>query len=406
MQCAQSLVHCDSVEPALGRTAVRVAINVRNANLAIPDGTGESMRGLVGGLARTNPGHDLDLLADAAPRFAIPVDTRIRFRAMSPFVGGNRGLRSAFGGDPWYRVRVAADGCWRRWDGYVQSAHEPPPAFGIKARVAIVHDLAFTHRDASSNFGAAVRSELDRWTALNVHLARAIVAVSESVAFDVVRTYGVPRDRVIVAHHGFDRERFHCNHADPQITACRWRHGIEQSYLLFVGTIQPRKNIPALVEAVARARAAGMSVVLVVAGADGWESEKSLEAMARAGPQAVRHLGRVPADDLPLLMAGAQAFVSVARAEGFGMPALEAMASGIPVVVTNEGGLAEVVGDAGLHVDPGSPDEISQALMRVIEDTALRESLITRGLGRAAGFTWDTAARSVWGAIEQACASC
>lgn len=364
------------------------------------------MRGLIGGLARTNPGHDLDLLADAAPRFAVPAHSRIRFRAIPPFAGGNRGLRRVFGGDPWYRVRVAAEGCWRRWDGYVQSAHEPPPAFGIRARVAIVHDLAFTHRDAPSNFSAAVRSELDRWTALNVHSARAIVAVSESAAIDVIRTYGISRDRVVVAHHGLDRERFHCNHAASQIRACRSRYGIEQSYLLFVGTVQPRKNIPVLVEAVARARAAGMSAMLVVAGADGWQAEDSREAMARAGAQVVRYLGRVPANDLPLLVAGAQAFVSVARAEGFGLPALEAMASGIPVIVANEAGLAEVVGDAGVQVDPDSPDQISQALVQASGNAALRESLIARGLARAVGFTWDAAGRRVWSAIEQACASC
>ena len=385
---------------------MRIALNIRNANLGIPDGSGESMRGLIGGMARTSPGHSLELLADAAPRFPQPAEPGVRFRALRPLPVGNRMLRAASGGDPWYRVRLGLEGRWRQWDAYVQSAHEPPPAFGVRGRVAIVHDLAFAHGDASSNFGAVELAELDRWTALNVHLARTIVTVSETVAHDVVQTYGVSPDHVTIARHGCDRTRFHSNHAQRDIAACLSRHGLDPPYLLFVGTIQPRKNIPRLVQAVMRARDAGLPGLLVVAGGDGWQSEESLQAMASTGLHVVRYLGRVPASDLPLLMAGARGFVSLAKAEGFGMPALEAMATGVPVVVANDAGLAEVVGDAGLRVDPNNLDEVAEALVRVTNDAHLRGDLVARGLERAAGFTWDAAGRRVWCAIEQACASC
>ena len=268
-----------------------------------------------------------------------------------------------------------------------------------------MHDLAFMHRDASANFEPPVLAELDRWTALNAHVARAIVAVSETVASDVVRTYGLPRDRVTVARHGVDRTRFHPDHDPVDIAACRDRYGLEPSYVLFVGTIQPRKNIPTLVQSMLRAQSAGLAATLVVAGAVGWQSAQSLDAMADAGCGAVRYLGRVPANDLPLLMAGATVFVSLARAEGFGMPALEALASGVPVVVADDAGLAEVVDDAGLRVDPANPSEIADALVRATNDGALRSELSACGTARAAEFTWDAAGRSVWRAIGQACAS-
>lgn len=387
-------------------SGMRVALNIRNANLGIPDGPGECMRGLIRGLAQSNSGFEIQLLADAAPRFSPPRDPNVRFRILRPYVAGNRGLRAMFGGDPWYRVRVAVEGSLRRWDAYLQSAHEPPPAFGVMTRVAIAYDLAFAHADAHANFEAATIAQLHRWTALNVHAADAIVTISETVARDVVRIYGVPWDRVVVAPLGVDRRRFHQIHDAGRIAECRDRYRLDASYVLFVGTVQPRKNIPTLVQGMVQAQDAGLSASLVVAGADGWQSAASLRAMANAGPRAVRYLGRVSAEDLPVLLAGARAFVSVARAEGFGMPALEAMAAGVPVVVANDGALGEVVGDAGLLVDPGSPHEIAEAILRISSDAVLRDSLIARGLERAAEFTWDAAGRSLWRAVEQACASC
>ncbi len=385
---------------------MRVAVNFRSANLGIPDGHGESARGLVGGLARTNPGHGLDLLADAPPRVDLPRGGGVRFRRLRPFPAGARMLRRAAGGDPWYRVRVGAEGLRRRWDVYVQSAHEPPPMFGVRRRVVVAHDLAFLHADASHNFDAATAAELDRWTAANAHAADAVLAVSAYVGRDAARTYGVDPQRISVAPHGVDRRRFRPDHPAAEVRACRARHGLDADYVLFVGTIQPRKNLPALVEAVRRARAAGLNAGLAAAGAEGWRADASLDAIARAGPATARRLGRVAAGDLPLLLAGARAFVSMAHAEGFGMPALEAMASGVPVVAADDAGLAEVVQDAGLRVDPRDPDAIAHALLRVTRDDDLRRTLVRRGLDRAAGFTWDTAARTAWRAIEQTCASC
>ena len=384
---------------------MRVAVNIRNANLGIPDGYGESMRALVREMANTPCGHEVDYLCDAPLRFEGSGNLDEGTRVLRPFPMGNRVLRGVFEADPWYRLRVAIHAVRRGWDVYVQSAHEPPPAFGISARVAIVHDLAFIHPDAPEHFDDALIAELDRWTAVNVHAATILVAVSDVVARDVARSYGVPSTKILTAHHGVDINRFHPNHDAADIAACCRRYDLEPDYVIFVGTIQPRKNIPGLVEAVSRAHAQGVGTHLVIAGASGWQSTQSIEAVDQAGPAVVRYIGRVAADDLPLLIAGASAFISVARDEGFGMPALEAMASGVPVIAADDAGLAEVVGDAGLLVNPEDTDAIASALVRVSGDQQVRSDMIKRGLRRAQAFTWKAAARNVWGAIERACAS-
>jgi len=384
---------------------MRVAVNIRNANLGIPDGHGESMRALVREMAKIPGGHMVEYLCDAPLRFAGSENLSQGARVLRPFPAGNRVLRGIAEADPWYRLRVAIQGLLRRWDVYVQSAHEPPPAFGIGARVVIVHDLAFIHPDAQENFDEALIAELDRWTAVNVHAATIVVAVSDVVARDVARNYGISPTKILTAHHGVDSKRFHPNYDAEDIAACRRRHHIESDYVIFVGTIQPRKNIPTLVEAVTRDHSQGVGIQLVVAGAVGWQSESSIEAIEQAGPAVARCIGRVAEDDLPLLIAGATAFISVARDEGFGMPALEAMASGVPVIAADDAGLAEVIGEAGLLVNPEDPAAISSAIARLSGDQQLRSDMIGRGLRRAEAFTWKAAAHNVWGAIERACVS-
>ncbi|HCU73807.1 MAG: hypothetical protein CL790_04540 [Chloroflexi bacterium] len=384
---------------------MRVAVNIRNANLGIPDGHGESMRALVREMAKIPGDHMVEYLCDAPLRLAGSENLLHGARVLRPFPAGNRVLRGILEADPWYRLRVAIQGLLRRWDVYVQSAHEPPPSFGIGARVVIVHDLAFIHPDAQENFDGALIAELDRWTAVNVHAATIVVAVSDVVARDVARRYGISPTKILTAHHGVDSKRFHPNYDAQEIAVCRRRHHIESDYVIFVGTIQPRKNIPTLVEAVTRSQSQGVGMQLVIAGAGGWKSESSIDAIEQADPAVVRWIGRVAEGDLPLLIAGATAFISVARDEGFGMPALEAMASGVPVIAADDAGLAEVVGEAGFLVNPEDPDAISSAIARLSGDQQLRSDMISRGLKRAEAFTWKAAAHNVWGAIERACVS-
>ena len=382
---------------------MKVALNLRSANLAIPDGHGESMRNLSSAMVMTNPGYAMELLIDAPLRY--PLARGARARRLRPFPFGNRWLRSMLGADPWYRARVCLRPAWQKLSAYVQSAHEPTPLLTGPNHVAVVHDVAFMRPDASRFFDSNTHALLNHWTAENVHRAATLVAVSPWVRDEVRRIYGIPQEHIHVAPHGVDAHRFRPNHDRESIAVCQARYGIQPPYILFIGTLQPRKNLGVLIDAFLQARRRGVKATLGIVGQKGWRYTDVEPHLERGLGSAVHLLGQVPPKDLPLLLAGAHIYASVALDEGFGMPVLEAMASGVPVVVSNQAGLAFVAGQAGVRVDPEDPDAVSAALLQVCDDCRLRQDLKTRGLARAAEFTWTRAAHAVWNAVEQACAS-
>lgn len=384
---------------------MRAAINLRNANLMVTDGHGESMRSLARALVETADSRRLDLLMDAPSRYPGFEGANARVCVLRPFGFGNRLLTQAFGGDPWYRARVPLARAWRAADVYFQSAHEPPPFVSGPPHVAMVHDVAFMRPGAEAFFDAPTRDYLDRWTASSIHRADRVLAVSEWVRDEVTRIYGFPAERVDVAPHGVDGDRFRADVDAEYVTQTVNRLGIQSPYVLFLGTLQPRKNLGTLARAYVEARRRGLAHTLVLAGVPGWRYADVAADLERMSGEGIQITGAVEAHDLPALLAGASAFVSVAIDEGFGMPVLEAMASGVPVVATNQGGLANAAGDAGMAVDPHDSDAIAEALLQVTSDERLREDLRSRGLARAAEFTWTRTARRAWKSLEQACAS-
>jgi glycosyltransferase involved in cell wall biosynthesis len=178
-----------------------------------------------------------------------------------------------------------------------------------------------------------------------------------------------------------------------EIARIRARYGLDGRYVLFVGLLEPKKNLAGLVEAVARCRAGGGwgAAHLAVAGDSGWGDDLAA-AVSRLGlAETVRFLGAVADGDLPALYAGADVFVFPSLWEGFGLPVLEAMAAGAPVVASRRGALPEVAGDAALLVEPEAA-ALADALGRVLGDARLRERLREAGLARARGFSWERAA--------------
>ena len=264
--------------------------------------------------------------------------------------------------------------------------------------VVSVHDLALVRFPELGN--AHLRGVPER-TRRAVAAARLVLASSETTRRDLIELLQVPAERIRVVYLGCDA-MFRALPADAARAYVRERYGLAAPYLLHVGTLEPRKNLPRLISAYARLRAARHDVpTLLLAGARGWQYEAVFQRVeALALRDHVRFTERVPTADLPALYGAAAAFVYPSLYEGFGLPPLEAMACGTPVVCSNTTSLPEVTGDAALLVDPYDESAWTAAMQRILDDAALRSSLRGRGLERAQLFSWERCARETLAAYD------
>ena len=229
-----------------------------------------------------------------------------------------------------------------------------------------------------------------------------IIVISEATGQALQRWFNVDKSRITTTYLAAD-PRFQPQSADtltPELANFGLAAG---GYVLCVGTLEPRKNLTALFLAYAGLPAAlRQRYPLVVAGTSGWNTEalmKSAEDLIRRGE--LRLLGYVADALIPSLYAGAAAFCYPSRYEGFGLPALEAMASGVPVITSNRTSLPEVVGDAGLMVDPDDVDSLREQLQRLLEDRVFAETLGQRGLARSRLFSWERCAKETFAVYEK-----
>lgn len=255
--------------------------------------------------------------------------------------------------------------------------------------VMTLHDLAFrvhpeTHRRPNRWY---LRVAMPRM----LRAADAVIAVSQATARDAVRLYGVSEERLHVIPEGVEA-RF-CPAPPGEQARVRAAYGVSAPFLLHVGTIEPRKNLTTLLQAYHALRAQRSDVGLALVGRRGWLSEPFFRALRGLGLEGeVRLLGAVPDADLIALYSAAEVFVFPSLYEGFGLPVLEAMACGTPVVCADNSSLPEVAGDAALLVPATDVARLTAAIRRVLDDAALRRELRAKGLRRAAGFTWEHAA--------------
>ncbi len=305
---------------------------------------------------------------------------------------------------PWRMAVLAAQVSHFGWDRLLPrpdvfhaTEHLLMPLHGVPT-VLTVHDLIF-------RLFPQHHKRLNYWylnaaMPLYVRRADAIITVSEATRRDLMREYGTPGDKITVVHEAA------APHFAPQpperVAAVRAAYGLPERYLLTVGTIEPRKNLARLVEALSVLRRDDPALRLVVVGAEGWLTEGFHAAIENFGQQdAVIRPGYVPDADLPALYAGAAVGVLASLYEGFGLPVLEAMACGVPVACSCTSSVGEIAGGAALTFDPELVEDMVGALRRALGDESLRADLRAKGLARAAQFSWERAARQTWAVYEK-----
>jgi glycosyltransferase involved in cell wall biosynthesis len=283
------------------------------------------------------------------------------------------------------------------WPHKLELLHSPdfiPPAWGAKRTVITVHDLTFLRYPEFLT--AESRRYYNKQIAWAVERADAISADSHATAADLVELLGVSKDKITVIHLGVD-ESF--QPATSELVAADAaslaRLGLNPGYLLFVGTYEPRKNVPTLLRAYAQLRVLSKVPRLVLVGRPGWLFQEALDLAAQLRlDQHVTRLQDVPEADLPAVYRGAVALALPSHYEGFGFPVLEAMASGVPVVISNRASLPELAGDAALMVEPEDETALAEALWRLIADNQLRTDLSARGFERIKAFSWQATAQA------------
>jgi glycosyltransferase involved in cell wall biosynthesis len=263
------------------------------------------------------------------------------------------------------------------------------------ARIVVsVHDIAY---ERYPRFFAP--GEVARFRALvplTIRRASAVLTLSEYSKRDIVWRYNVPPEKVVVTYLAAD-PMFRPIHDEGRLVGVRARYNTGEQFILSVGNLQPRKNLKTLIEAyVALRRAGATRHKLVLVGKRAWLHDEVFAAARESGyADELVFTGYVPDADLVALYNAAELFVYPSIFEGFGLPPLEAMACGTPVVCSNTSSFPEVVGDAALTVDPLDPDALARAIAAVLENADMRARLSAQGLRRAAAFSWRATARTI-----------
>jgi glycosyltransferase involved in cell wall biosynthesis len=294
----------------------------------------------------------------------------------------------------WHRARLPLP--IELWTGPLRLLHAPdftlPPVRRGVPTLLTVHDLSFVRTPETAMPG--LRAYLNQVVPRSVHRADHILADSEATRQDVIDLYHVSPGKITVLYSGVE-ESFGPVTDQAILRDVRQRYQIgDRPYILSVGTVQPRKNYVRLVQALDHL--ADPDLQLVIAGGKGWLADPLYEQIQLLGlSDRVTLIGFAADADLPALYSGAVAFALPSLYEGFGLPVLEALACGTPVMTSNISSLPEVAGEAAILVDPSSVDEIAEALHRLRDDTQVRERLVALGFQQARRFTWQSAAQQL-----------
>jgi len=355
---------------------------------------------LLGALARQAP--QCSLVLWCGSRSAAPIVRHLAppgSRVVAPGLAGRLLGR-------WGRLAIGNALPIEAFVGSLDTFHGPnyllPAQRGKAALVVTVHDLSALRYPQWH----PTRRTLVHRVALRRTLRAVdrVITDSQAVRAEVIADLGVPPEKVTAVPLAGAADFHPRGTGELKPVLDRWDL-TPGGYLLFSGALEPRKNLIRLLEAVAALRRRRRDVPpLVLAGPPGWRNREVREKIAAAGGTA-GYLDYLPREDLAALVAGCAAFVMPSLYEGFGLPVVEAMASGVPVVTSRGGALEEVAGNAAVLVDPRDSDAMAAGIERVLDDAGLRVDLVQRGLARAAQFSWERTARETLAVYDQAIAA-
>lgn len=276
------------------------------------------------------------------------------------------------------------------------------PRFSPVKRVVTIFDLSYLH--FPEMIPKADLWKMVNWGKYGIENADHIITISNFSKRDIIKNYKVDSENITVAFPGYDKSVFKPSKDIRKIDLIKEKYGISGKYVIYIGTIQPRKNLLRLIEAFKPIENLKLIIVGKTKGLgrEGWMFEEILEKPAKLGiEEKVIFTGFVPTNELPYLLSDAETFILPSLWEGFGIPAVEAMACGTPVIVSNVSSLPEVVGKAGLLIDPYSVTQIEQAIRTITTDKKLREKRIKMGLEQVKKYSWNKMAKTILKVFEE-----
>ena len=286
----------------------------------------------------------------------------------------------------------------RQADVYIFTQFRMYPTLFAKKRFTVVHDLAFKHYP--KYIEAKNLHFLERRAPEAIKKSDRIITISEFTKQDIIDTYGADPSKIIVSHCAVDTGKFKRTQLTP---ATREKYNLPKTYLLYLGTIEPRKNIANLVRAYSKLpKNIKDQYPLVLAGGGGWNDDEIKQAidLARQNSEIIQ-TGYIEEKDIPALYSGAELFLYPSHFEGFGMQILEAMACGTPVLTANNSSLPEVGGDAAYYADDKSIDSIKNGIGKLLKDSQLRQDMIRKGRKQIKKFSWQESAQKIIDAINE-----
>lgn len=281
-------------------------------------------------------------------------------------------------------------------DVFFSPTHYLPFSSPSKSVISIL-DVSYLH--FPNMFAKKDLYQLKLWGRYSISKAKKIITISESSKSDIIKKYAVSPEKVEVVYPG-TKQVSSIKYEVLSMDELEKKFGIRGKFILFVGTLQPRKNIARLIEAFAKLSEDNLQLVIV--GKKGWQFEDILNAPRKFDIEnQVKFLHEVSDEDLPSFYKNALMFILPSLYEGFGLPILEAMKYGCPVITSNVSSLPEAGGNAALYVDPKNVDDIASKMQKLLEDKSLREALISKGYKQVEKFSWEKSAQETLAVLEE-----